>query len=221
MADELEGVTRFDVAHRREPLAACHAETVGRLAAWRELLAQTGLVGRDPARYGGAAFGNLSARVGAPGAEPGRRRFLISGSQTGGKPRLSPDDYCVVEAYDARANRVVSRGPAAPSSESMTHGAIYDCSPRIRFVLHGHAPVLWRHAAALGLPTTAGEIGYGTPAMAREMGRLYRTSNLAERRVLAMGGHPDGVIALGHTCEEAGTALLAQLARAYELTGRG
>jgi ribulose-5-phosphate 4-epimerase/fuculose-1-phosphate aldolase len=218
---EVEGVIKFSARHEEVALPAAHRELCCRLESWREIMAMTGLVGRDPARYGGAAYGNVSARVGAPAAEPGRRRFVVTGTQTGGKARLGPEDFCVVESYDARLNRVVSHGPSQPSSESLTHGAIYDQSPRIRFVLHAHTPVVWRAAAALRLPTTAAEVAYGTPEMAREVARLYRTSNLAELRILAMGGHEDGIIVFGHTCEEAGQVLMTYLARAYEGVCRG
>jgi len=103
-----------------------------------------------------------------------------------------------------------------PSSESMTHGAVYDLGPHIRFVFHGHSPVLWRRAEALRLPVTGSRISYGTPEMAREVERLYRTSTLPELQILAMGGHEDGIVVFGRTAEEAGQVLLRHLARAYE-----
>jgi hypothetical protein len=58
-------------------------------------------------------------------------------------------------------------------------------------------------------------VAYGTTAMATEVGRLYRETSLAEGRVLAMGGHEDGIIAFGRTPEEAGSAFTEALARAY------
>jgi hypothetical protein len=56
--------------------------------------------------------------------------------------------------------------------------------------------------------------------MAEEVQRLYRTSALADRRVFAMGGHEDGIVAFGHTLHETGQALLTELASAYELCCR-
>jgi hypothetical protein len=102
-----------------------------------------------------------------------------------------------------------------PSSESMTHAAAYDASPLVRCVLHAHSPVLWRRRRQLGLPETDPGVGYGTPGMAMEVARLYRESVLSERRVLAMGGHEDGILVLGRSAEEAGGTLLRWLARAY------
>jgi L-ribulose-5-phosphate 4-epimerase len=213
----VEGVIKFSARHQERRLdPGRYGELCCRLVAWREIMSLTGMVGQDPARYGGAGFGNVSARVGPPSRGRGRRAMLITGTQTGGRARLTLDDFCVVDRYDYHRNLVESHGTIAPSSESMTHGAIYDLSPHIRYVLHAHAPAIWRQAAALGLPASDPAIDYGTPEMALEVQRLYRDSALGEVRLLAMGGHEDGVIAFGHTIEEAGQCLLRWLARAYE-----
>lgn len=218
---EQEGVLKFFADHRHEPLpAGRYGELACRLVAWREILSRTGLIGQEAGRYGGYGYGNLSARVGAPSAGRGRRAFLITGTQTSGKPAVGLGDLCVVESWDRQANRVSSRGVVLPSSESMTHGAVYDLGPHIRFVFHGHSPVLWRRAEALRLPVSASRIAYGTPEMAREVERLYRTSTLPELQILAMGGHEDGIVVFGRTAEEAGQVLLRHLARAYEVECR-
>lgn len=124
---------------------------------------------------------------------------------------------CVVESHDAEANHVTSRGPVAPSSESLTHGAIYGTSPVLRCVLHGHAPAIWRHAAKLHLPVTSAKVEYGTQEMASEVARLYRSSNASDLGVMVMGGHEDGVLSFGRTPDEAGMAMMRALARAYAL----
>jgi len=93
-------------------------------------------------------------------------------------------------------------------------GAIYDIAPAARVVLHAHAPEIWRQARALGLPITRVEVPNGTPEMALEVQRLYRESTLSGTRILAMGGHEDGVLAFGATAAEAGEILVRCLARA-------
>ncbi len=212
-----EGVIKFEFEHSRESLARSrYAELVCPLIAWREILALTGLVGQDRARYEGAGYGNVSVRLGRPGMGLGRRTFLVTGTQTSGKHCIGLDDFCIVERYDFDRNRLVSRGLTPPSSESMTHGAVYDLGPHIRCVLHAHSPVLWSRRDELRLPATSPDVPYGTPEMAREVQRLYREGVFAERRVLAMGGHEDGVIAFGPSPEAAGHALLTWLGRAYE-----
>jgi ribulose-5-phosphate 4-epimerase/fuculose-1-phosphate aldolase len=186
------------------------------LTAWREILTRTGLVGKDPELYGGYAYGNVSGRVGPfPGARH-ERAFLVSGSGTSGKRRVTLDDFCLVTRCDAASNCVTSSGPSLPSSESLTHGAIYDLAPHIRFVFHVHSPTIWRRAAELRLPTTAEDAPYGSPEMAREVDRLYRSTSLSELGILAMGGHEDGIVVFGRNAEQAGQAVLRFLARAYE-----
>ena len=142
--------------------------------------------------------------------------MLITGTQTGGLARIGLDQFCVVERYDYRRNTVDSFGPIQPSSETMTHGSIYDLSPRIRFVLHAHSPVIWRRARELRIPTTPAEIPYGTPDMALAVQDLWRSTALSEVQILSMGGHEDGIIVFGKDCEDAGRVLLTYLARAYE-----
>lgn len=216
---EEEGVIKFSARHEECVLAERRYGAAAReLQAWRHILSRVGLVGQDGQRYGGAGFGNMSARVAPPSLAMGRRGFLITGSQTGRLEALSLTDYCLVEQYSTRENRVTSRGSVLPSSESMTHAAIYDLSTHIRFVFHAHAPLIWRQARTLRLPSTSESVSYGTQDMALEVQRLYRSSALSERRILAMGGHEDGVIAFGHTAEQAGRALLATLADALQLT---
>lgn len=212
-----EGVIKFDFEHSRESLDRNkYAELVCPLIAWREILALTGLVGQERSRYEGAGYGNVSVRVGRPGMGLGRRSFLITGTQTSGKRCIGLDDFALVERYEFERNHLISRGAATPSSESMTHGAVYDLGPQIRCVLHAHSPALWTRRHELRIPETSPAVPYGTPEMAREVQRLFRDGLFAERQVLAMGGHEDGVIAFGRTVEDAGRALLTWLGRAYE-----
>lgn len=212
-----EGVIKFSAEHAPAALSARrHGALACSLVAWREILARTGLVGQAPGRYGGFGYGNVSARTGPPSAPRRRRPFLITGTQTSGKACMSLDDFCLVETCDPGRNRVASRGLVMPSSESMTHGALYDLGSHIRFVFHAHSPVIWRRARALRLPTTDPAVPYGTRRMAAEVERLYRQTALAETRVLAMGGHEDGIIAFGRSAADAGTALVILLARAYD-----
>ena len=216
--EPLDGVIKFTAEHRRESLSVRQfSEMVGSLQAWRHIFFRLNFIGQDPGRYDGAGFGNVSARVAPHTGMKGKRKFVVTGTQTGARPHLGLRDYCVVESYDIRLNRVSSFGETMPSSESMTHGAIYDLNPAIRFVFHGHIPVIWRQAKALRLPLTREEIPYGTPEMASEVARLYRETSLSDRRVLAMGGHEDGIISFGKNADEAGSALVSTLSQALQL----
>ena len=213
-----EGVTKFQAHHRHAPLQVDKlGDTWRALLSWRRVLHDLGVVGQDLHRYDGAGYGNMSARLHPFSYERGKRRFLITGTQTGKPADLSIEELCVVESYDVKGNSVHSFGEIAPSSESLTHGAIYDLNPNIRFVFHGHVPSIWNRAQALGLPTTAANVPYGTQAMAFETARLYRSTNLSESKCYTMGGHEDGVVTFGRTASEAGEVLVRILARAHAI----
>ena len=213
-----EGVTKFSAVHETRALPARrYGKACAELVAWRGILARLELVGQDPARYGGAGYGNVSCRVPPYPGRPGARPFLISGTQTGGNPCMSLAEHAVVTRYDIAGNSVVSEGLSRPSSESMTHGAIYDLGGQIRWVLHAHCPPLWRRAQSLRIPCTPEGVDYGTVEMALCVKRLWRSSPLPELRIFAMLGHDDGIVTFGRTASEAGEVLVTALARAYTL----
>jgi len=213
-----EGVIKFQLDHQTTDLdPRRYGELVCKLAAWRQVMSLARLVGQHPDLYEGAGYGNVSARTGPPSAALGRRSFLITATQTSGKAQIDLRDFVVVERFDFRRNWVKSHGLQEPSSESMTHGAIYDQGPHIRCVLHAHSPELWRQARALRLPITDPKVAYGTPEMAREVQRLFRESAVVERQILAMGGHDDGILAFGRSPAETGQVLVTELARAFEI----
>jgi len=208
-----EGIIRFEL----EFTAAAPLTIPGldELNAWRRILWQLGLIGQDAERYGGYSFGNISRRLQPYDAPENRRPFVISGSQTGHLAELSSTGFATVSEYDAGLNRVVATGPIKPSSESLTHGSVYNTNSEIHVILHVHSPTVWNYAAALGIPITGGHVPYGTPAMAQEVERLFRETNLIEMGIFAMGGHEDGVIAFGRTAEAAGCILMRALAHSY------
>lgn len=216
MVHEQEGVIKFNLDYEAGPPQGA-SEYVRTLSAWRRLMVVAGLMGQAPERYDGYGFGNISCRVPPFYAPPKARLYLISGTQTGELPELGPEHYALVSACAPEKNRVCAVGPILPSSESMTHGSVYAQDPAIRFVIHGHSPDIWRQAELLGLPVTREDVPYGTPEMAREVHRLFRETDVRRLGVFAMGGHEDGVIAFGSTAQEAGTTLLACLAKAFAL----
>lgn len=203
-----EGVIKYQL--RFTPGPSPHDPRLPELIAWQRILQGLGFLGRDPERYGGLAYGNLSLRLEGYG-------FVISASQCADQPRPSAKDYCLVTAWDCAGNRLVAQGPARPSSESLTHAALYDADPTIGCIVHGHAPEIWQRREALGLASTRPEVAYGTPAMASEMARLYREHGFRGRGALAMGGHQDGVVSFGRTCDEAGCEMVRALREALSL----
>ena len=159
----------------------------------RQKLLERGLIGVDA---NGTGFGNLSIRDGVS------RNFYITGSATGGLPELTPTDCVRVVAYDFARNWLRYEGAAIPSSESLTHAAIYKSDPSTSAVIHCHDAVLWR--ALLGrVPTTSKAVAYGTPEMAYEIMRLFEETDVRSRKILVMAGHEGGIVTLGQNFEEA------------------
>lgn len=147
-------------------------------------------------------FGNLSMRCGEPG------QFLISGTQTGHLSSTNSEHYALVTAYDVDANSVDCIGPIQASSEAMTHAAIYQLDPSINAVVHVHSAELW-HRYLHRLPTTNKDVAYGTPQMALEFMRLYRSGGFAQTEVAVMAGHNEGIIGIGATLAAAADKIFA------------
>ncbi len=203
-----EGVIKYRLEFTPGPLPGSLPLT--ELIAWQRIMQGLGLLGRVPDRYGGLAYGNLSLRLAGNG-------FAISASQTADSPLPGAKDYCQVTNWDSAANHIRAQGPARPSSESLTHAALYDADPQIGCIIHGHSPEIWQARESLGLVTTAAEITYGTPEMAIEMARLYRKQGFHGHGVLAMGGHQDGIVSFGRDADEAGWEMVHLLRRALSL----
>ena len=203
-----EGVVQYNLTFfPADPLPAA---MLGSLNAWRQILFRLGLIGQDPHRYGGLGFGNVSIRLESGNAAS----FIISGTQTGGMDRLSPEHYSLVKSCDPATNSVVAEGIVRPSSESLTHGSLYRLDHTIGAVIHAHSPQIWSQADAIGLPQTNPSAAYGTPEMAEEVSRLFQNTPVSILKIFAMGGHEDGIVAFGRNMEQAGLTLVRYLALA-------
>lgn len=150
----------------------------------------------------GIGFGNISIRCGDPG------QFLITGTQTGHIDTTTEQHYSLVTQYDIEGNQVSCRGPVQASSEAMTHAAIYELDPSIAAIVHVHSKTLWDKYLNK-LPTTNPDVAYGTPEMAGEFRRLFTTSLLGAQGLTVMGGHEEGLIAIGESLEQATARILA------------
>ena len=104
-----------------------------------------------------------------------------------------------------------------PSSESLTHGMVYDMDEGTQWVMHAHSLHIWRVARALSIPMTDGRVAYGSPEMAGEVERLFQETDVADQKIFGMDGHEDGIVTFGATAEEAGFVLLGALAKTFQL----
>ena len=195
-----EGYTKYECDWRLGP--ALPAGSVAELNDWRNRLHQQGLIGYYPEH--GVGFGNVSMREGDSDA------FIISGTQTGHIETTDERHYARVIRCDIEANCVLCEGPVQASSEALTHAAIYALDPAIRAVVHVHDAVLWNDLIDR-IPTTARNVSYGTPDMAREFMRLYADTALADRGIAVMAGHDEGIVSFGADIAQAARRILRLL----------
>jgi len=170
------------------------------LNACRRKLLELRLIGVDSS---GISFGNVSIRDGAT------NNFYITGSATSGVPELTATDCARVVAYDFERNWLQYEGTALPSSESLTHAAIYESDPMAGAVIHCHDSKLW--ATFLNqAPTTSKKAEYGTPEMAYEIVRLFQVRDVQRRKIFIMAGHEGGIVAFGRDLQEAFAVLMRE-----------
>lgn len=210
---EQEGVIKFQLEFTEAPPLS--EDLLRKLSAWRRILYRLELIGQTPDRYDGYGFGNISLRLPHPSS---RESFVITGTQTGLHETLASEHYAVVERCLPEENRIVGRGPIRPSSESLTHGILYTLDPSIACVMHVHSPDLWNAAQRLEIASTSKDVPYGTPAMAKEVQRIFCESAVQKDRIFSMGGHEDGIVSFGRSVEEAGIPLVSFLAKALEIS---
>jgi len=213
MLQKTEGVTKFRrIFIEGQPI---DAERARKLNEWRALLYAAGLVGQDETRYNGDGYGNLSHRIEPYEMQRNRRAFIVTGSQTGYLPTLGREHFVnVIGCYPERNIVVQVRGQANASSESMSHEAVYNADDSCRAVFHVHSPQIWNCSGNLQIPATRETVECGTPEMAEEIERLFKDTDVAERRILTMGGHEDGIITFGRTLDEAGLNMMKYLSLA-------
>ena len=181
------------------------------LNACRQKLLERHLLGVDS---DGVGFGNLSVRDGAT------RNFYITGSATGELPSLAPVDCVRVVEYDLARNWLNYEGASIPSSESLTHAAIYESDPTICAVIHCHDSALWQ-ALLDHVPTSSKDVVYGTPEMAYEIIRLLKTSDARSREILIMGGHESGIVTFGKNLQNAFEVLMRERSESSPCIGGG
>ena len=173
-------------------------EEIVTLNQWRNQLYQMGLIGQYD---NGIGFGNISCRLN------NKHHFIISGTQTGGIPQLTPQHYTKVMDFDWEQNYVTCLGAMKASSESLTHGALYVADSEVNAVIHVHNLQLWRKLLHV-LPTTNPNCAYGTPQMAQEIIKLCQTPEAKQRSLIVMSGHEEGIITYGKNIDEAANTLL-------------
>lgn len=191
-----EGVVKFSYTLKRT--RAPHTDEYLELEKWRVILYRMGLIGEYKEERVG--YGNLSRLTDSVNKE-----FIITGTQTGRFANLQAQHYSKVIQCDLKRMKVKAEGLIAPSSESLTHFAIYQVSPEIKYVFHIHHHELWVRMLSEKYDRTPEDVSYGTEAMANAAKECIGDKTTG---IFAMAGHEDGIISFGKTAEEAGRIIL-------------
>lgn len=148
----------------------------------RAFLKKHGLIGMLP---DGIGFGNVSTRT--------NKGIIITASQTGNIDNVRPKDFVFVTNYDLQQNKVLFTGIHQPSSETLTHAAIYEANPKVKFIAHFHSTPIWQKLLYCNIKTN-GNAPYGTIEIALEAKQFVQnTGNVTG--IFALSGHCDGVVA--------------------------
>lgn len=195
-----EGTIKFTVKNHRigPPLVL---EDYQDIEVIRSGLWQRRLIGHDESANVG--YGNISCRRSRGG-------FVISGTQTGYKEVLDGGDYVVIDAWDFVRNSVSCTGPCLPSSEALSHAALYQ-RPDVGGVIHVHCRELWDELIQAEVLSTEEDIAYGSEALYQRLGELAG-SVTGLPLVIVTKGHQDGVFAAGADLAQAYEAIVGLLA---------
>ena len=196
-----EGYIKYN-CHWKKTTKAITYKNLHELNKWRNIMYDLKLIGYYKEHKVG--YGNISVRY------EDSKQILISGTQTGHLLSLDPEHYALITKFDIDKNELFCTGPIKASSEALTHAVLYQLDPSCNAVIHIHNLALWK-SLMNKIPTSNPDIPYGTPEMAYEMMRLYRESDLPERKLMVMGGHDEGIIAFGKDLKEAGDIILELL----------
>jgi ribulose-5-phosphate 4-epimerase/fuculose-1-phosphate aldolase len=198
-----EGVIKFNATGFQET-APLDLKLIPELNDTRQRLYTLSLIGEYPEINIG--YGNISMRLSPKlvaafsDASLTANAFIISGTQTGRLETLSGQHYTCVTGFNLKDNSLQVTGPIMASSESLTHGAIYQCHSGISAVIHIHSPLIWQGMLKDGYDQTSASIPYGTLEMANAVQQLVGDG---QQGSIAMAGHEDGVVFYGPSMQAA------------------
>ena len=196
-----EGVVKYSLRYTKtDELAVKECKKIEKV---RSRLYSLGLIG---AYNDGIGFGNISLRY------KKKNSFVITATQTGELPRLTPNYYSLVKKVDLKKFTTYAVGPSKPSSEAITHGCIYKIDSQINAIIHIHNEKIWNYMLENDYLST-NDTPYGTPEMVDDVKSIYKNIDPFLNNAFVMKGHFEGVVTFGKTLAEAEKTL-------YEIINR-
>lgn len=188
---EKEGVVKYSLDFTLKEIS--YEKEYQVLEECRERLYALGLIG---AYCDGIGYGNISQRI------VDTDKFLITATQTGDLNSLTSKEYSLVENIDFRSFKTTAIGMSRPSSECITHGAIYSLDKEINAVIHIHNEKLWNFMLENNLLSTNDTL-YGTPEMVKDVIEIYKDIDVLSNNVFVMKGHFEGIVSFGKNIAQA------------------
>ena len=195
MSTEIEGVVKYSLDFTNEEVDIEYESIV--LEECRDRLYALGLIG---AYEDGIGFGNISKRY------QNSDQFVITSTQTGHLESLSLDQYSLVKNIDFDSFKTTASGLSKPSSECITHGAIYNLDSNIDAVIHVHNEKLWDFMLKNDYLST-NDTPYGTPEMVEDVIAMYKDKEPLLNNLFVMKGHFEGIVSFGRDLPEAESVL--------------
>lgn len=192
---EKEGVVKYSLDFTTKEISFEKEYSV--LEECRERLYALGLIG---AYSDGIGYGNISHRIDHTDT------FLITATQTGELNKLSTNEYSLIEKIDFKSFKTTAVGMNRPSSECITHGAIYSLDKEINAVVHIHNAKLWNFMLENDLLST-NDTPYGTPEMVEDVINIYKDIDVLSNNVFVMKGHFEGIVSFGKNIAQAEKAV--------------
>lgn len=186
-----DGYIKYNCYLKKEDLV--HLPIMDDINSIRIRLMKLGLIGIYPSKI---SYGNISNRL-------SRFEFIISGTQTGEYEILETKHFAIVNKADIDGNTLYCYGNNNASSESLTHAALYQIDDTINSVIHIHSYKMWTELINK-VPTTPSTAEFGTPEIAKSIQNLYNDNpDVKLKRIIALGGHHEGIIAFGNDLNSA------------------
>ncbi|MHA1910836.1 MAG: class II aldolase/adducin family protein [Candidatus Kariarchaeaceae archaeon] len=191
----IEGTIKFELNHSFVKIDENYSSIFQSINRLRTILWEMNLIGVYPPTHSEAnlGFGNASQRLNKTDS------FLITGTQTGSKRVLVEADYSLVEAFELTKGTVNSIGLTKPSSEALTHAAIYSIAPEVQFVFHMHSLLLWEKTEELNMVTTDEKAQYGSLELVKAIQSVYSQGKTG---LVSLLGHKEGLLIWGEDGEE-------------------
>jgi L-ribulose-5-phosphate 4-epimerase len=182
-----EHVIKYNLKQRNKGFVF-RGQDYRRLNKLRDLFYAKRLIGQNDALYDGLCYGNISIRY------RNTDKFIISCSQSGHIRKLNRMHYTLVDKINIRKNHIVACGLHSPSSESLSHGAIYQGNKNIKYVVHIHSANIWQNYKKLNLFGVDSSASYGSTYMACACKDYVKKYDSLNYGAFVLLGHQDGIM---------------------------